>query len=95
MLFIEVKSPEGRLSDNQEAFRDWCQAEGHAWALCRSVDDALAAAKDAGFRRHAVPRAVQAAIERGDGDNLRPFRSVGGLAGDLVAQAASKQRATE
>lgn len=30
-----------------------------------------------------------------DSDNLRPFRSIGGLAGDLVAQAVSKQRAAE
>lgn len=56
MLFIEVKSPAGRLSYNQEAFRDWCQIEGHAWALCRSVDDATEAAKAAGFRLHGLGR---------------------------------------
>ena len=31
----------------------------------------------------------------GDSDNLRPFRSIGDLAGDLVAQVVSKQRAAE
>ena len=31
----------------------------------------------------------------GVSDDLRPFRSIGGLAGDLVAQAVSKQRAAE
>lgn len=72
MLFIEVKSPEGRLSDNQAAFRDWCQAEGHSWALCRSVDDALTAARDAGFRvMGRIPQPVQQAVERGDSENLR------------------------
>ena len=96
MLFIEVKAPKGTLSDNQKAFRDWSQAEGHAWALCRSVDDALAAARAAGFRLHGLGRdAVHAAIARGDSDNLRPFRSIGGLAGDLVAQAVSKQGLAE
>lgn len=75
MLFIEVKSPEGRLSDNQAAFRDWCQAEGHAWALCRSVDDALAAVREAGFRvMGRVPQPVRDAVQRGDSDNLRIAR---------------------
>ena len=31
----------------------------------------------------------------GDSDNLRPFRSIGLLAGDLVAQAVSKQELAE
>lgn len=74
LLFIEVKAPKGTLSANQKAFRDWSHAEGHSWALCRSVDDALAAAKGAGFRVHGVPSAVQAAIARGDSDNLRAVR---------------------
>ena len=72
VLFIEVKSPEGRLRDNQAAFGDWCQAEGHAWALCRSVDDALAAARGAGFRvMGRIPQPVQQAVQSGDSDNLR------------------------
>ena len=42
-----------------------------------------------------VQAEVHAAIARGDSDNLRPFRSIGGLAGDLVAQAVSKQGLAE
>ena len=38
---------------------------------------------------------VLPAIERGDSDNLRPFRSIGLLAEGLVARAVSKQRAAE
>ena len=41
--------------------------------------------------RHARGRLDQG----GACDNLRPFRSIGGLSGDLVAQAVSKQRAAE
>ena len=37
---------------------------------------------------------VRGRLEQGgDSDSLRPFRSIGGLAGDLVAQALIKQRA--
>ncbi|AUM72974.1 VRR-NUC domain-containing protein [Paracoccus jeotgali] len=41
MLFLEVKSPRGRLSPAQRAFRDAVQAQGLAWALVRSPEDAL------------------------------------------------------
>lgn len=38
--WIEVK-PEGEyLSQGQKDFRDWCKAQGHPWAVCRSIDDA-------------------------------------------------------
>ena len=41
-------------------------------------------------------RHVRGRLEHeGDSDNLRPFRSIGDLAGDLVAQVVSKQRAAE
>jgi len=49
VLFLEVKSETGRLSPAQETFRDDVQAQGFAWALVRSVDDALAALADHGF----------------------------------------------
>lgn len=43
-----------------------------------------------------IVRNVSDRLEQGgDSDNLRSFRSIGGLAGDLVAQAVSKQRAAE
>ena len=56
VLFLEVKSKTGRLRLAQEAFRDAVKAQGFAWALVRSVDDALAALADHGFTtrvRHA------------------------------------------
>ena len=43
-----------------------------------------------------IVRNVSGRLEQGvDSDNLRPFRSIGDLAGDLVAQIVSKQRAAE
>lgn len=49
VLFLEVKSKTGRLCPAQVAFRDAVQAQGFAWALVRSVDDAMAALADHGF----------------------------------------------
>ena len=58
VLFLEVKSKIGRLSPAQVAFRDVVQAQGFAWAMVRSVDDALAALADHRFitRMLSVPR---------------------------------------
>ncbi|MFT4959506.1 MAG: hypothetical protein ACI92Z_000581 [Paracoccaceae bacterium] len=56
VLFLEVKSKTGRLRPAQVAFRDVVQMQGFAWALVRSVDDALVALADHGFTtrvRHA------------------------------------------
>ena len=49
VLFLELKSVKGRLSPTQEAFRDAVQAQGHGWALVRSLDDALGALAEHGF----------------------------------------------
>lgn len=49
VLFLEVKSQTGRLSPAQEAFRDAVRDQGFAWALVRSVDDALGALAEHGF----------------------------------------------
>ena len=49
VLFLELKSLKGRLSPNQEAFRDTVLAQGFGWALVRTVDDALGALADNGF----------------------------------------------
>lgn len=54
VLFLELKSPKGRLSPDQEAFRDAVQAQGHGWALVRSLDDALGALADHGFTTRVV-----------------------------------------
>ena len=53
VLFLELKSLKGRLSPNQEAFRDTVLAQGFGWALVRSVDDALGALADNGFTSRA------------------------------------------
>lgn len=50
VLFLEVKSPRGRLSPAQRAFRDAVQAQGFAWALVRSPENALGALEAHGFR---------------------------------------------
>ena len=49
VMFLEVKSRAGRLSDTQERFRDLVQAQGLPWALVRSPEDAVAALRRAGF----------------------------------------------
>ena len=49
VLFLEIKSPSGRLRKSQEIFRDTVCAQGFGWALVRSVDDALGALADHGF----------------------------------------------
>ena len=49
VLFLEVKSQTGRLRKSQEVFRDTVCGQGFAWALVRSVDDALGALADHGF----------------------------------------------
>jgi hypothetical protein len=38
--FWETKTPRGRLSDDQIDMTQWLEANGHAWALVRSIDDA-------------------------------------------------------
>ena len=70
VLFLEVKSKTGRLSPAQEAFRDAVQAQGFAWALVRSVDDALAALADHGF----ITRMLQ--VRRGPRSPAKSRRAV-------------------
>ena len=55
VLFLEVKSPSGRLRKSQEVFRDTVCALGFGWALVRSVDDALGALADHGFTSRVRP----------------------------------------
>ncbi len=55
VLFLEVKSPTGRLSPAQREFRDKVQAQDFGWALVRSVEDALGALAD-----HGITTRVQA-----------------------------------
>lgn len=46
-VWIELKAPKGVLSDVQKDWRDWCLSIGAPWALCRSVDEVVAACVDA------------------------------------------------
>jgi len=63
VLFLELKSQKGKLSPEQEAFRDAVLAQGYGWALVRSLDDALGALADHGFTTRVVqPDAVKAAV---------------------------------
>lgn len=39
---LEVKTDKGKLSENQEAFRDLVLSLGVMWAVVRSIDDVLA-----------------------------------------------------
>ena len=54
VLFLELKSLKGRLSEAQEVFRDAVQAQGFGWALVRSLDDALGALADHGLATRVV-----------------------------------------
>lgn len=49
VVFFELKSATGTLSDDQIAFRDFVRGQGHGWALVRTLDDALAALKAFGI----------------------------------------------
>ena len=49
VLFLEVKSRNGRLSEAQADFRDAVLDQGFPWALVRSVEDALGALAEHGF----------------------------------------------
>jgi hypothetical protein len=40
--WLEMKAQRGVLSDAQKTFRDKAQSLGHAWAVARTIDEALA-----------------------------------------------------
>ncbi|HKL47002.1 MAG TPA: VRR-NUC domain-containing protein [Roseovarius sp.] len=46
VLFLELKSPNGKLSPKQMTFRDAVQAQSFGWELVRSLGDALGALAD-------------------------------------------------
>ena len=68
VLFLELKSRKGKLSPAQVAFRDAVLAQGHGWALVRSLDDALGALADHGFTTRVVASEVAQRAE------VRPAR---------------------
>ena len=58
-VFLEVKSGTGSLSPAQRIFRDAVQEMGFAWALVRSVEDALAAVEAAGITTRAKAHRIR------------------------------------
>jgi hypothetical protein len=63
VLFLELKSPKGRLSPAQAEFCDAVLAQGFGWALVRSVDDALGALADHGFTTRVVSTSISSTSE--------------------------------
>lgn len=47
--FIELKYGKNDLSDNQAAFRDFCEKNNYKWALCRTVGEALSTLREWGI----------------------------------------------
>lgn len=41
IAWLEMKAAKGRLTPEQEAFRDGVKRLGHEWAMARSVDEAI------------------------------------------------------
>ena len=40
-LYLEFKTPTGRLSPNQKQFQNFCNDGGYMYVIVRSVDDAI------------------------------------------------------
>lgn len=56
IAWLEMKAAKGRLTPEQEAFRDGVQALGHHWAMARSVDEAIPHLTKWGVMRSAYRR---------------------------------------
>lgn len=41
--FLEVKTPEGQLRQEQRRFGDWAELRGIPWAVVRNIDEAILA----------------------------------------------------
>jgi hypothetical protein len=46
---IEVKTPKGEHAKSQQAVQAWLEGLGHHYAVCRSVDDTVAALRRWGW----------------------------------------------
>lgn len=46
IAFLEVKAPQGSLSNSQREFRDWCGENGVPFAVVRGIGDVEAALLD-------------------------------------------------
>lgn len=54
--FMEIKRARGRLSQDQQCFREWCITSNTPFAVCRSVDDARVALEHWGLETREVTR---------------------------------------
>lgn len=54
VVFLEVKTARGRMSADQEAFRDAVETNGFGYAVVRSFEEALAAVEQVGIRTRVV-----------------------------------------
>ena len=61
VVFIEVKSARGRLTERQTAFGAAVRAQGHGFAVARSVEEALGAVSAHGIRLRIKPTVGEAA----------------------------------
>lgn len=56
VAWLEMKTSKGTLSDTQKSFRDRALSLGHAWAMARSVDEALPHLTEWGVLKSAYQR---------------------------------------
>lgn len=49
VVWIELKSETGRLTEEQETWRDWCHLTGTPWFCCRSLDEVIEACREVGI----------------------------------------------
>lgn len=54
VAWMEMKTTTGRQSDYQRGFEHRCKQLGHPYALCRSLDEAIAVLREWGVLREAV-----------------------------------------
>lgn len=63
VLFVEVKTESGRLSDEQDVFQAQCARRGIAFLVTRSVDDVMPLIRAENLR---LPRGTRGDVEPGE-----------------------------
>ena len=54
LAFMEIKTPKGRLSQEQRAFRQWCEQNDVPYAVCCSSDQIIAFYQSLGVLKDGV-----------------------------------------
>lgn len=75
-IWLELKSPKGRLSEDQKGWRDWCASIGAPWFLIRSLEDLEAALESLQIRLRVLLYQAGEHLARGHG---AAFRTAGQL----------------